>query len=323
MVGEVHPPGRALAYPKYLLSEGGVRRILNFYSVPHVEETIKLLENRYPQYLFHNSFSSLRFPAVPSSLVKTHYKPEEGLRRILSLTGDPLEAKASRLAALLAERSGVPLENFGVTGSILLEIHHPSYSDIDLTVYGLEASLKVREALLNLYGSLGVERLKGGRLKRWCEEKARLHPLTLREAEEIYRRTWSRGLFEGTFFSVHPVRADWEVGEAYGERRFKSGSLVEVEATILQAREALFLPAVYLIGEVEALKGRLEGEPCELVSFEGLYSGVFEAGEKVRIRGLLERVENLKNGRIHWRILVGSRLAGGSDYVKPCQPSPR
>ncbi|RLI33840.1 hypothetical protein DRO53_04805 [Candidatus Bathyarchaeota archaeon] len=317
VVGEVHPPNRAFAYLKYVLSEGGARRVLRFYSGPHVEETMQMLEARYPEYLYDDEFSGLRFPAVPASKVKAHYKPEEKVKQIVEAPGDPLEAKASRLVRLLSESSGVPQASFGITGSILLGVHHPAYSDIDLTVYGLRESLRVREALENLYRERGeVRRLEGERLRRWCEEKARLHPLTLGEAGEIYRRTWSRGLYEETFFSIHPVRADWEVGEAYGDRRLKAEGIVEAEATILDASQSIFLPALYKIGEVKVLKGPQAREILELVSFEGLYSGIFGEGERVRVRGLLERVEKA-DGSVYRRILVGSRMAKGSDYIKP------
>ncbi len=320
MVGEVHPPGRAFAYLKYVLSKAEkARRVLRFYSVPHVEETMRMLEDRYPEYMFQDEFSGLRFPAVPAGRVKVHHKPEDGIRRITEAPRDPLEEKASRLAVLLSEKAGVPLGNFGVTGSILLGIHSLAYSDIDLIVYGLKESLKVKEALQSLYGEAesGIEKIRGERLRRWCEEKARLHPLTFQEAEEVYRRTWNRGVYRGTFFSVHPVKADWEVKEAYGDRKLKGEGIVEAEATILDASESIFLPAVYRIGEVKVSAGPEAGEIVELVSFEGLYGGIFAEGERVKVRGLLERVESLKDDVVYRRILVGSRAAGGRDYVKP------
>ena len=317
VVGEVHPPERAFAYLKYMVSAEETRRVLRFYSVPHVEETTRMLESRYPEYLFQDVFSGLRFPAVPTSKVKVHHKPENGIKRITMAPRDPLEDKALRLATLLSERAGVPLGNFGVTGSILLGIHNLAYSDIDLIVYGREESARLKEALQGLYGEAKVERFKGERLKRWCEEKARLHPLTFLDAEEIYRRTWNRGVFRGTFFSVHPVRADWEVKETYGDKRLISEGIIEAEATILDASESLFLPALYKIGEVKVSAGLEADGISELVSFEGLYSGIFRKGERVEVRGLLERVESLLNGKIYRRILVGSRAAGGGDYVKP------
>jgi hypothetical protein len=319
VVGEVHPPERAFAYLKYVVSAEEIRRVLRFYSVPHVEETTRMLENRYPEYLFQDKFSGLKFPAVPASRVKVHHKPENGIKQIATAPRDPLEDKALRLVRLLSERAGVPLGNFGVTGSILLGIHNLAYSDIDLIVYGRGESVKLREALQNLYREAEVERLRGERLRRWCEEKARLHPLTFQEAEEIYRRTWNRGIFRGTFFSVHPVRADWEVKETYGDKRLTSEGIVEAEATILDASESLFLPALYRVGEVKVSAGLKADGITELVSFEGLYSGIFRKGERVKVRGLLEKVESLLNGKIYRRILVGSRAAGGGDYVKPTQ----
>ena len=319
VVGEIHPPGRVFAYLKYVLGEAKPNRVLRFYSVPHVEETMKLLAQKHPEYLFEDPYSGLRFPAVPLSKIKTHYKPEEGLSRIRASPKDVLEEKAARLAELLAERAGVPLGRFGITGSILLGIHNLAYSDIDLIVYGLRESLKVKEALLSLYGEAEsrVQRFSGGKLKAWCEEKSKLHPLTFEEALEIYRRTWNRGIFEGTVFSVHPVQADYEVAERYGGKRFKAREVVEGEAYIEDASHSIFLPAVYKVRNVK-VRGKSLEEVLKLVSFEGLYGGIFTEGERVRFRGLLEEVEDLKLNRVYWRVLIGSRAAKGHDYIKPC-----
>jgi len=320
VVGEVHPPGKAFAYLKYMLGEDKPNRVLRFYSVPHVEETMKLLAEKHPEYLFKDPYSGIVFPAVPESKVKVHHKPEAGVARILSSPRDPLEAKAARLVKLLSSRSKVPLERFGITGSILLGIHNLAYSDIDLIVYGLEESLKVKDALESLYLEEGsqVEKFKGERLKAWCLEKSRLHPLTFEEAEEIYRRTWNRGTFEGTMFSVHPVKADYEVEEAYGEVKVEGLRLVEGEACIADSRESIFLPAVYKVERVEipGEEESLEREVLELVSFEGLYGGIFQPGERVRFKGLLERVESRRKGS-YFRVVVGSKAASGSDYIKP------
>ncbi len=321
VVGDVHPPGWVTAYLKYIIRrEERPWRILAYYSLPHVEETLSYLKANHPKYLFVDRFSGLKFSAVPRSEVKVHYRPEQALRRLKVKPRDQLEDKALRLAELLSEASNVDLERFGVSGSILLGIHNLKYSDVDLVVYGLEESMKVKEALLRLYGDpeTPIEKFSGEKLKAWCEEKSMLHPLTLEEAEEIYRRTWNRGIFEGTVFSIHPVRADYEVKDKYGSERFKAEGIVEAEATITEDRESIFLPAKYRVGEVKILSGPNVDGIVEIVSYEGLYSGIFNVGERVKVRGLLEKISPLEDEeKSYYRILIGSRAACGRDYIKP------
>jgi hypothetical protein len=319
VIGDIHPPKRITAYLKYVAEKTRKPwRILPYYSLPHVEETLSYLEKNHPKYLFSDRFSELKFSAVPRRDVKIHYRPEQALRRIMFKRRDKLEDKALRLARLISKTSNVGLERFGVSGSILLGIHNIKYSDIDLLVYGLKESLKVKEALLNLYREAEqVKKFSGNRLKAWCKEKSMLHPLSIQEAEEIYRRTWNRGTFGETVFSIHPVRADYEVKEKYGSEKFEAIGIVEAEATIVEAEESIFLPAKYEVSKVKVLSGPKLNPINEIVSYEGLYSGIFCEGEKVKVRGLLEKVSPLRAEKgFYYRILVGSRVACGEDYIK-------
>jgi predicted nucleotidyltransferase len=54
----------------------------------------------------------------------------------------------------------------------------------------------------------------------------------------------------------------------------------------------------------------------EIVTFEGFYAGIAEAGEEVLIKGKLERVENKNRNKIYFRIVIGSFEAKGKDYIK-------
>ncbi|WP_309492493.1 nucleotidyltransferase domain-containing protein [Candidatus Hecatella orcuttiae] len=328
VVDEVHPPGRVTAYLKYAPEKGGggrYRRALPFYSVPHVEDTLRFLEKNHPRYLFLDPLSGLRFSAVPLEDIACHYCPEERLRSLLAEGApDDLERKARDLAVLLSRRGGVETQALGLTGSILIGLHNPRYSDIDLIVYGKNSSLKVRDALLTLYGEgdSEVRRFEGERLKAWCLEKTQLHPLTPEEAEFLYQRAWNRGVFRGVMFSVHPVRLDFEVEDAYGRKKTTPEGIVQIEARIQDDGEAIFLPSVYKVREVKVTEGPAVEDLTELVSYEGLYGGVYRKGEQVAARGLLEKVEDLRSGKTYRRVLVGSRAARGADYIK-LLPQPR
>ncbi|MFQ6077454.1 MAG: hypothetical protein ACE5Z5_15215, partial [Candidatus Bathyarchaeia archaeon] len=162
-----------------------------------------------------------------------------------------------------------------------------------------------------------VRRLQGGRLRNWCESKSRLYPLTQDEARLLYHRKWDRGVFEGTPFSVHPVRIESEVGERYGDRLYTPIGIIEAEARVVDSSEAIFLPAVYLVDNVEMAEGPSVWEIREVVSYEGLYRDLASEGEYIVFKGKLERVEDQKSGKTHYRVLVGSSEARGEDYIKP------
>ncbi|MEM1514777.1 MAG: hypothetical protein QXH24_01805 [Candidatus Bathyarchaeia archaeon] len=327
VIGSVHPPDRVISYIKYVPSEDGLwykdnkkfRRILHKYMMVELINTLNFLE-RYPEYLYYSPILGIRISAVPLRRILFHFKPEEkmanlskGIKEI-----DPLERKALDLAIKISEESGVSLRYFGITGSILLGIHQP-FSDIDLTIYGMKNTKVIKETLKQIYieTKTDISALKGAKAEEWCIDKSRLHSLTYEEAKKILDRKWNIGVFQGTYFSIHPVKLEDEVSERYGDRVFRSEGMVRTIAEVVDDSEADFMPAKYIVEDVKILKGKNVGDIREVVSYEGLYSGVANAGETIMAYGKLEVVVNRRSGEIYHRILVGSQEALGMDYIKP------
>jgi len=327
VVGPLHPTDRVISYLKYIPSRLGVwgrgekrfRRVMRSYTIPNLLETFSFLERNYPQYLFHSSFYNITLTSVPQKYIAEHYRPEEKLAQLLRNSRlDSLQKKLIRFTSFLTETSNVPHEFLGVTGSILLDIHQPEFSDMDITVYGLKNSLAVKNALIKDYASSGssVKRLEGEALKDWCARNAQRYPLTPDEASEIYERKWNLGRFEGTLFSVHPVRLEREVAEEYGEKTYYPVGHATIRAVVHDNTDYLFLPSVYRIREVKIVEGPDVTGVLELVSYESLYDSLAEVGESIVVRGKLEHVVNNKTSREHYRILVGSPEGKGMEYIK-------
>jgi hypothetical protein len=257
--------------------------------------------------------------AVPIEQIKRHYKPEEKLRRIFQISRpDALQKKLKRFVSLLSEKSGVPLESFGVTGSLLLHIHQP-FSDLDVTVYGLKNSLAVKKALLDAYSSWKspIQRFGDKALKAWCWSKVKLFPLTFDEARQIYRRKWNIGVFEDTRFSVHPVKLEGELKEKYADKIYEPVDLVVLGAVVEENEDSMFLPSVYRVKDVKIIKGPKVADVREVVSYEGLYSDIAEVGETILVKGKLEEVQDPRSKQRYHRVLVGSPEGKGKEYIKP------
>jgi len=327
VVGPLHPQRRVISYLKYVPSKVGVwkkgkkrfRRVMRNYTIPNLLETFNFLERNYPHYLFHSSFYNINLTAVPQKHIAEHFKPEEKLAQLLQTSHlDPLQKKLTRFTSFLAETSNVPHDFFGVTGSILLDIHQPEFSDMDITVYGLKNSLAVKNALVKNYSlpSFPVKRLEEKTLKAWCARKARSYPLTTDEALKIYERKWNLGVFEDTMFSIHPVKLEQEVAEEYGEKTYYPMGHATIRAVVHDNTDYLFLPSVYRIEEAKIVEGPQVTDIVEVVSYESLYDSLAEVGESIEVRGKLERVVNNKANQEHHRILVGSPEGKGMEYIK-------
>jgi len=327
VVGPFHPPNRVISYLKYVPTRLGkwgrgkkrFSRAMRSYTIPDLLETFKRLEKDYPHYLFYSPFYNILMTAVPLKFMARHYKPEEKLARLLeSRRLDFLQKRLKRFVTSLAEKSNVSLESFGVTGSILLNIHNLRFSDLDVIVYGFKNCVAVKDALKTLYSvrTSGFRRFEDDTLRTWCINKARLYPLTFDEAREIYNRKWNIGFFEGTQFSVHPVKVEEEISEEYGEKVYNGVGSVVLGAVVSQNSGSLYLPAVYGVKEVKILKGPQVRDVEEVFSYEGLYSDLAEVGETILVKGKLEQVRDKKTGRTYHRVLVGSPEGKGTEYVK-------
>lgn len=327
VVGPYHPPNRVISYLKYVPARLGswgkgiwrFKRVMRNYTIPSLLETFKLLEKEYPHYLFYSPFYNILMTAVPSEYITKHYKPEEKLAQLMKAKrADALQKNVARFVSFLSEKADVSQEHFGVTGSILLSIHRLGVSDIDLTVYGLKNSLKVKDVLMQAYAqrSQKVKRLEGSALNAWCRKKASIFPLTLNDAYGIYRRKWNFGVFEDTDFSIHPVKLEDEVNEEYADKNFEPLGSVVLGAVIAENSDSLFLPAVYRIQEARIIKGPQVNDVEEVVSYEGLYGDIAEIGETILVKGKLELVHDMKNRRKYHRVVVGSPEGKGGEYIR-------
>jgi len=328
VVGPYHPQDRVISYLKYVPAKTGkwkdtnthYRRVMQSYTIPSLLETFNLLQTKHPQYLFSSEIYNITMTAVPHNHIVQHYKPEEELAQILRTTKkDLLQEKLAKFVIFLSEKSKIPKSNFGVTGSILLNIHDPKFSDIDLTIYGQQNSLKLKKTLTQtvLEPDSPTKRFEGFILNEWCRKKAQRSLLSFEDAKRIYQRKWNIGLFEGALFSIHPVKLESELTEKYGDKTFYPLSQVAIRAVVADAKENLFLPCVYKVRDVEVIEGAREGLGIlEVVSYESLYDSLAEKGEPVVVKGKLEHVVDNRNGKEYYRVLVGSPEGKGEEYIK-------
>jgi predicted nucleotidyltransferase len=324
VTGYLHPPDRYTAYLKYSPASSGkwcdgettYRRELPYYHVRNVAETIRYLERRYPQYVYDCPVRNIRFSMVPREYVAHYYDPQERLREILADPRDPLEEEVRGLAVELAACAGVSPSDLGVTGSILIGLHNPTFSDIDLLVYGLQNTLRVRTALKS-GRSAKIRPVAGRTLEEWCASVVGHFPfLSHEEACYLAGRRWNYGFFEARYFSIHPTRIDDEIKEKYGDRVYREEGIAKVRAVVTDASESLFMPALYRVEGVEVIEGGVEGRRAaplkEVLSYEGLYRDVVDDGEEIEARGKLESV----NER-YYRLVIGTTMLGGEGYIKP------
>lgn len=326
VIGYEHPSDRVISYLKYTPNPSGkwgkdgtqFRRVLPYYTTPLLRETFQLLEKDYPQYMFDSSVLGIRMSAVPLPNIKTHYTPTKKLEQLFKQVKlDPLQSRLLDLVNLLSDESGIPTSSFGVTGSILIDIHQPKFSDMDITISGSENSGRLKETLLSQYATpkSPISHLKGRALESWCKMMAKLYPISMKMARKIYERKWNIGVYRGTDFSIHTIKTDEEVVEKYGDRVFTPEGIVKVHAVVSDVAESPFLPATYGVKQA-FIESKMAADLREVTTYESLYGGIVEVGEEILVRGKLEGVEDKRKHKNYHRVLVGTLEGAGADYLR-------
>jgi len=234
-------------------------------------------------------------------VIRRVYAPNQCLQRLLDKERkDPLETMSVELVTLLSTASGVSLEDFGVHGSIALNMH-TSKSDIDLVVYGAQNFRKLEKAVDKLVNEKNLKYHYSHQL-----DKFRKHKLK----------------FKGRNFVYTAVRKPEEVTAKYGEHKYLQVMPVAFNCTITDDSEAMFRPAVYRITNYSSLNPASEipkdQKPTTAVSMIGLYRNVARKGEQIEVSGFLERVEHVKTGKFHFQVVVGSGTLE-DEYIWPKQ----
>jgi predicted nucleotidyltransferase len=323
VVGYLHPPDKYTAYLKYSpvaqgkwrRGEVAYRRELAYYHALQVGETMAYLRREYPHYVHRCPVRDMAFSFVPQDYVERYYRPEERLREILTAPRDPLEEEVTDLVRHLSSRSGIPPDALGITGSLLVRIHNPAFSDIDLIVYGLENVWRVKE-MMDGEPAPPFSRLDEEYLADWRRLIAGQFSLSDEEARHVERRHWNVGYFGARrrFFSLHPTRSDAEITERYGEHFYRDVGMAHLRAAIADAGESLFLPARYIVEQVEVIAGPdVQGAIGEIISHEGIFCHIADAGQRVEAYGKLEQID----GGPAYRLVVGTTRNAGPEYIKP------
>lgn len=308
--GTVHPPGRIVAYLRYVPDPQGERvrgrdRYRRVYSI--ADQAAALRANNV-SYRFEDPALGVPVDAIPRQEVVRLYDPRERLQELLrGGPSNPLEKDALALAESLKEASGAPSAALGLTGSLLFGLHTPA-SDVDLVVYGDRDCRRVHAALSRLLDdpSSALTRPQGDELAAIHAAHRADTPLSAADFARLQAYKVNEGGYAGRPYFVRFVKRPGETRERYGDPRFSPAGTALVEARVTDARDALFTPCRYSLDDVRCLDGALPDDLREVISFRGRFADQARPGQRIRASGALERVIWL-DGSETTRLVVGGR----------------
>ncbi len=315
--GYKHPLNRVFAFLKYIPSNlssyfpirflrqkwklGNIElaRPEKLYTAQNYQKFLKTFRTNFPQYLYFCPYMNKEVLSVPYESIDRVYLPGVCLQKLFKKDNrDMLQEEAVELVSILSEESQVPLKDFGIHGSVGLNMHS-LYSDIDLVVYGSQNFRRLERT---------VDRLvEEGRLKHVFTKKidmARKH----------------RGRYKDRRFVYNAVRKPEEITEQYGRWRYRPIQNIAFSCMVVDDSENMFRPAIYQIGNYQphdqASELTEELVPTRVLSMIGYYRNVAREGEGINVSGTLERVENVETGKAYYQVVVGTATRE-KEYIEP------
>lgn len=304
--GYEHPKGRVFAFLKYIPSrfkelfnirlldrtwkygETELFRAEKLYTAKNYQTFLEVFRKNFPGYVYFCPFRQKEVISAPISRVRAVYVPREVLLYLLKAEKlDKLQNMTLDFIRLVSGESKVPVEDFGVHGSVALGMHSAE-SDIDIVVYGGQNFRKVEAAIDKLVGEGTLSYVFNNRL-------------------DAARRF--KGRYLDRIFMCNAVRK-LEVASKYGERRYKSLHPVRFRCKVKDDSEAIFRPATYKIENYLPADSQSTLPenivPQAVVSMIGCYRNVARKGDEIRVSGMLERVEKTETGEVHYQVVVGT-----------------
>lgn len=305
--GYEHPADRVFAFLKYIPAK--LKKLFNIeylentwsigkekffraeklYTAKNYQTFLETFRRNFADYVYYCPFRRKEVISTPLGDIRRALVPRACLRQLTQLERkDGLQRMTLDLVGLLSTESGIGLDDFGVHGSVALNMH-TSKSDIDLVVYGAQ-NFRVLESTVGRLVDSGT--------------------LSFRYSNRLDAARRYKGKYLNKTFMYNAIRKPEEIRSKYGELQYTALAPVKFTCKIKDDREAMFRPAIYKIEKYKAadtLSILPEDKiPETVISMIGCYRNIARRGDTIKVRGMLERAENLETKQVFHQVVVGT-----------------
>ncbi|WP_287585269.1 hypothetical protein [Candidatus Borrarchaeum sp.] len=322
--GVLHPMDRIIAFVRYYPSPKGtrIRNGIRFSKIYKLNDRFEFLKKHYPHYLFPNHYNGNFLQGIFHKDIKKIYNPTETVQRLLTKpTLSNLEKESMSFVETLSE--GTSNNSIGISGSLMVGLHTRK-SDMDIVVYGMDASYKVHKCLTELMD----------------ERKHNVRPMTIDELQDLHffrnqqtesafstfvqleKRKHISGMYNNREFFMRFVKTPSEIDEKYEDCRYKKVGFAVVKGRVADDSEAIFTPCKYLLEDTKTIDGVQVKDIREIISFRGRFCEQAQKGETIVACGKIEKVIR-KDGTEWYQMVLGERR---DDYFMPIKffkPKPK
>ncbi|MGD8544813.1 MAG: hypothetical protein PVH12_01450 [Candidatus Bathyarchaeota archaeon] len=315
--GYEHPKGRVFSFLKYIplrlkkfFDLRFIKRIWNYenlellraeklYTAENYMKLLQTFRENFPQFVYFCPYREKEVISSPLNSIKKVFVPRHQLNILKGRKEkDKLQGTAINLIELLSKESDIPLQDFGIHGSISLNMH-TSKSDVDFVVYGSKNFRTLEKTMHKLVDRGTLKYIINNRL-----DKARLF----------------KGRYSEKIFMYNAVRNPDEINSEYGTNKYSQIKHVNFKCSIYDDGETMFRPAIYKIRDYQpenTSSAISESEiPQLVVSMIGCYRNIAKQGDEVMVSGMLEQVKNIKTNEISHQVVVGTGK-NEDEYIWP------
>jgi predicted nucleotidyltransferase len=323
-LGHIQPRNRYLSFLKYIPDRLGrwkvgdtkYRRLFFGGS----ESAVQGMRFVPPEYLRKDTHFRTTLLEVPRRDVTKYFSPEKRLREIIDNgPADKLESDAMKLAESLNKTLGISLDNLGVAGSILWKAQSSSWSDVNMNIYGLEASWKLEKGYFDM--ARNNEHIEIRQINEWAIAMTRMFSkiptLTPADVRLLFARRKVLKCYDRPI-GITPVLLPDECPIRHGSESYHpiSSMPIRVVVDIKDDTYGLFSPALY-ITESEPVPLIKNETVNRLMIYEGSFGGLLRTGDKVEVSGVIQHVKpRMRGDKSFYQVMVGNKDFGRKEYAK-------
>lgn len=278
---------KIIGIPKYFPADGNIdngRLIdgkLYFDHMPTFNHSIGRTRQKYQKYMNYVKYYGEEMCAFNPSEISAIFDPRVTTESVYKNTEkfkDKIHSDARELIDLVRNILGIPLEDIGIEGSIMLNCYRNN-SDIDVVIFGQSSVNKLLKYFSDLGSSSSIHLYDMGDIDLIYSRRYKYESFQSNEELLAQEKRRTTGLINGRRFWLQPVLENDFIFEKRNYNLAKTG-LVEDIFVVKDDTYGAIWPAIY---EIENEKyGRVY-----LECYDPIYMNQAVIGDKIIIRGFL------------------------------------
>jgi len=310
--GLLHPNDRKICFIRFYLDPKGdrIREGQKYKKIYDLKERYSFLSRNYPKYIFFSEQLGFELQGVKSEDIKKIYTPRECFenlreKNILSR----LEKYSLELCDLFINEGNLPRDSIGITGSPMVGLSMEE-SDIDLVIYGTEASLEFQDKLVKIFKNSNYCREYNlHEYQTHYEWRVGGSNIPFNKFLDYEKRKLHQGMYKGFEFFIRYIKSPNDWGGSFYDYKYENRGRIKIKAEILDSTDSIFTPCSYKINVLDIIKNSEntpeinENEILEVNSFRGRFCEQAIKGEKVIVEGKIEKV-TFQNKKEYFQLVL-------------------